>query len=377
MISIDHLPTPAYNDETPGAHASFLMMTCQAAHSVFTVNGEHGILPLALGPAQYREYRKLPVYVAPANDPSSPDPLLEGIPVHPGAKPVNLGTPHSIAVCAQYQVDVKEYNSLISAIQRLKTYILAIAHPSVTTALSVMPFGMSHTTIAQIMVHMKTNFDKHGPMDITRNNVVLSTKFTGGNNAPMSSHIAKLTSAIKEAARIDDAKSAAAQLSILCDTVLGSKNGRYDTIIRDYSLTKKDNQSFAGLSELLVEADKWHDDKMQVAFGTANAAVASPPPEASAAVSLPPHLTAYTVNLSKLSVDERALFVKLAAKAGAGTNYGKGTAATGTREPIMCTTKGPNCTYTFVPINDRIAATGKCKPCWEAAIRSTVGFGKK
>ena len=382
MSALDNLPTPPFDENASGAYQNFLRNFIGGADAAWDGNDGHGVAPLVLGTVLYRTLMGLGPFVPDEDDLEATDPLLDGIPLHPGPKPVNTGVAASNALSAQFEVDNKAFNSLQAAVKRLKTFTISIASPSVITALSDDTTGMRNVTIEQILNYMKTHYDKRSPQDIVRNNLQLSTKFTGDKHASVATHIASLRRAIKEAARLDDAKSEAAQLAILCDTVLGSKAGRFDDLVRNYTLSKTNTaKSFDGLASVLIETDKWYHDKTVVAFGTANAAVADPPPEASAAVSLPPHLSAYVVNLSKLNVDERALFVKLAAKAKGGPpgSNGQGAAATVTYEPMMCVRRGPGCAGMFTPHSAHVVASGRCKPCYDAirdAAKATGG-GKK
>jgi hypothetical protein len=264
-------------------------------------------------------------------------------------------------------------------VSAFRTYFMKLLPHAVIVQFSQPLTGMSLQLIPAVMVHMNDTYNKRGPGDISDNNRKLSALFVATEKYSVADHIANHAQLHKLATRLGVPLNPTAMLAGLADTVRGSQNGRFDPTLCSYA-TATTPKSFAELSLRLIEVDKWHSvPNKTIAFGTANAAVAEPPPEASAAVSLPPHLTTYNVNLLRLNLDERALFVKLAAKAGGGPpgGNGQGAAATGTREPIKCTMKGPNCKHTFIPINNRIAATGKCKPCWEEDIRATGGLGKR
>jgi hypothetical protein len=380
MDDLSSLPTPPFDSSAAGAYASFITRLYEAALQAYPVNLPHGCLPLVFSPALYRQVAGLPPHVPLAQDDIDPlDPLLRDLPSHPGLKPVNTFTAASNAMCLQYAADLKEHTSLNLAISHIKAFTLKTCDKSAIIALSKKTSGMAHVTLPEIVSYMSNTFDKVGPMDIPQNNMLLSTKYTGDNATPLSSHVAELRRGFKEAERIDDAKSKTAQLSYLCDTVTGAKHGRFDPIIRDY-MNDHSNlfKSFDELAIKLIDADKWHADKTQVAFGSALAATfPPPPPEANAALSSAP-TTSYqqlSVNMSRLGIEEREIFRKLVLKSGdrnTAASFGtdnaplsRATPAKKTFKEMACITKGPGCLVRFTPWNAGIEKSGKCKTCYD------------
>jgi len=381
LDDLTSMPTTPFNSAAPGAHEAFVTLIFEAAVKAWPRNLPHGCLAVVFTPRGYRKVVGLGPFVPQEADiDGHDDPLLQGIPSHPGLKPTNIYTAASNAMCLQYAADLKEYTELNLALSNIKTYALKICDKSVVVALSKKTSGMAHVTLAEMMEYMSKNFDKVGPMDIPQNNIRLATKYTGDNNTPLSSHVAELSRGFKEAERIDDAKTLTAQLSYLCDTITGAKNNRFDPIIRDYMNNHSNlSKSFDDLAIKLIDADKWHADKIQVAFGSALAATTfpPPPPEANAALSSAP-TTSYqqlSVNMSRLGIEEREIFRKLVLKSGdriTAASFGtdnaplsRATPAKKTFKEMACITKGPGCLVRFTPWNAGIEKSGKCKTCYD------------
>ena len=375
-MSISTLGVPPPWDPTDTNMYDIFVTTVYGASTATYHELKYGLGPYTFGPATFRT-----VIGELAYDSSKVVDPLARYPDDPGPQDVNDGSPEAIARAKQWSIDKARNVKFLEAVSTFRTYFMKLLPPAVITIFSQPLTGMSLQSLPAIMAHMNSTYNKRGPGDISDNNRKLATPFVATEKHNVADHIAYQSQLHKVAARLGVPLNATAMLAGLADTVRGSQNGRFDPTLCSYATAITPTpKTFADLSLRLIEVDKWHAVPLKtIAFGTANAAVAEPPPEASAAVSLPPHLTTYTVNLSRLNVDERAIFTKLAAKARGGPsgNNGQGAAATGTREPIACTMKGPDCKHTFIPINDHIAATGKCKPCWEADIKAKGGFGKR